>query len=74
MEGDLPLFDRNARFLRVGDPSDRGRGHLLGLCAGELYTASDQTSGTLVGELRMVLMDRREVVVGMMNQEAQAEC
>ena len=40
---------------------------LPGLCAGELYTASDQTSGTVVGELRVVLEERREVVVGMMD-------
>ena len=41
-------------------------GALPGLCASELYAASDQTSGTLVGELRVVLVGRREVVVGMM--------
>ena len=73
MEGDLPSSDRNARFLRARDPGDRGRGRLPGLWAGELYTALDQTSGTLVRELRVVLEERHEVVVGMMNQEARAE-
>ena len=47
---------------------------LPGLCAGELHAALDQTSGTLVGELCVVLVDRRAVVVGMMNQDAWAEC
>ena len=74
LEGDLPSSDRNARVLRAGDPSDPDRERLPGLDAGELYTAVKKTSGTLVGELRKVLVDRCEVVPGMMNQEARAEC
>ena len=73
-EGDLPSSDRNARFLRAGDLGDLGRARLPGLCAGELYTASDQTSGTLVGELRVFLVEHRADVVGMTNREARAEC
>ena len=68
------MSDRNARFLQAGDlDGDQGR-RRLPVETGELYTASDQTSGTLVGELRVFLEDCRAAVVGMMNQEARAEC
>ena len=72
----VPSFDRNARFMRAvraGDlAGDRDRGRLP-VETGELYTASDQTSGTLVDELRVLLWDCRAVVVGMMNQWGRAE-
>ena len=40
---------------------------------GALHAASDQTSGTLAGELRVFLEGCRAVVVGMMNQGARAQ-
>ena len=81
LEGGLPSSDRNARFLRVGDfDGHRGRGRLpveigelVSCIQPQMYTASNQTSGTVVGE-RVLLEERGVVVVGTMNQEARAEC
>ena len=74
LEGDLPSSDRNPRALQAGDLGDFDRDRLPGFDAGELHTTSKKMSSSLVKELRVVLVERHTVVVGMMNQETQAQC